>query len=323
MTKKNAAFVVGENLNGIFKNASRAEPKAKGLTVVDALAQITGYMVSTGFRPRTISDYNLHVQHFVKITGVEMLAEIKITHIYDWLASMEVSDQTKLTRLKCLKAFLGRCFDYGWLESRFWKAVVVKVDSPVKQGAAMYDVDFLLNALDLSDFVQLRDATALLLMIQTGLRVGTVAKLEEKHVDLDEKMLKIDGGILKNHQRLFLPISDQLATMLSVLITQNNEVRRHYNVSNKLVFVTRYGTNVVTGPTNNNIQKRLNKYAKDYGLKNINPQALRRGFAKSLLDKGANVALISKALGHADIEVTTRYLYLDKEDVAEDLRAYL
>lgn len=37
------------------------------------------------------------------------------------------------------------------------------------------------------------------------------------------------------------------------------------------------------------------------------PHALRRGFAKSLLDKKANVAMISKALGHSDISVTKQF----------------
>ncbi|MES9754451.1 site-specific integrase [Bacillus wiedmannii] len=55
----------------------------------------------------------------------------------------------------------------------------------------------------------------------------------------------------------------------------------------------------------------------------MNPHALRRGFAKSLLEKGANISVISKALGHSDISVTTKYLYLDVEEIADNLRSYL
>lgn len=71
------------------------------------------------------------------------------------------------------------------------------------------------------------------------------------------------------------------------------------------------------------ISKQLNKYAKRYGLKNINAHAIRRAYAKSLLEKGASVALISKALGHSDLAVTTQYLDLDIEDVANNLREFL
>lgn len=323
MTKKNTAFKMNADLSGIFAKEQEAPKKNGGMTIVKALAIVTRNMETTGYRSRTISDYALHVTHFAEITGAETLEELEATHIYDWLASMNVSNQTKLTRLKCLKAFLGRCFDSGWLHSNFWRPIVIRVDSAVKQGSASKDIDMLLRLLDLSEFVQFRDATAILLMSQTGLRVSTVAQLEAHHIDLSQKLLKVGGSLLKNHQQMFLPINDKLAQMLAVLIQQNEQIKRHYGVRNSLVFITKYGGSIATSPTNNNIQKRLNKYAREYGLKNINPQALRRGFAKSLLDKGAHIALISKALGHGDIEVTTRYLYLDKEDVAENLRDFL
>lgn len=99
--------------------------------------------------------------------------------------------------------------------------------------------------------------------------------------------------------------------------------KKGYGKKISLIFITKYGDIISTSPTHNNIQKLLNKYAKMYGLKNINSHALRRGFAKSLLDKGANVAVISKALGHSDISVTTKYLHLDVDEVANNLRTFL
>ncbi|AFJ62994.1 integrase/recombinase [Bacillus velezensis YAU B9601-Y2] len=53
---------------------------------------------------------------------------------------MNVSNQTKLTRLKCLKAFLSRCFDNGWIEIKFWKTINIKVDQKVKEGDAEREV---------------------------------------------------------------------------------------------------------------------------------------------------------------------------------------
>lgn len=96
-----------------------------------------------------------------------------------------------------------------------------------------------------------------------------------------------------------------------------------YGVQNNYVFITKQGGVISISPTHNNIQKRLNKYSKEFGLRNINPHALRRGFAKSLLNKGANIAEISKAVGHSNLAVTTQYLHLDKEEVGENLRKYL
>nr|WP_239693118.1 site-specific integrase [Bacillus haynesii] len=181
----------------------------------------------------------------------------------------------------------------------------------------------LLSLLDLTDFVQLRDATALLLMYKTGMCVETLANLKEEHIDFNGALLRLSGEIVKNREPLLLPYDETLVQLLSVLVNKNDEIRRAYKKDNKFVFITKYGDQIATGPSNNNIQKRLNRYAREYGLKNINPHALRRGFAKSLFEKGANLTDISRALGHSDLSVTTKYLYLDKNEVAENLWRFL
>ncbi|WP_256859946.1 tyrosine-type recombinase/integrase [Bacillus cereus] len=128
---------------------------------------------------------------------------------------------------------------------------------------------------------------------------------------------------MKNHQQIKLPFDDFLEKLLRVLIKYNAIFRNECGKNNCLLFITKYGDVISTSPTHNNIQKLLNKYAKIYALKNINPHALSREFAKSLLEKGANITVISKALGHSNISVTTKYLYLDVEEIADNLRFYL
>lgn len=325
MTKKKRILTVDADLSNIFESPSRArEPKYDNrLTIDKALTVVTRQMEISGMRQRTIADYSRYVNHFASKTNIKYLDEITDDSIYAWLSSMNVCPQTKLTRLKCLKAFLSRCFDNTWLTTRFWKKINVKVDNHIKEGATEREVSVLLSLLDLGDFVQLRDATAALLMFKTGIRVNTLARIENKHIDFHENLLRLDGEIMKNHQPLLLPIDGALHRLLSVLIKQNDEIRREYKKENNYVFITKQGGVIATGPSNNNIQKRLYKYANQYGLKHINPHALRRGFAKSLLNKGARLPYISKALGHSNLAVTTQYLHIGKEEVAENLRKFL
>ncbi|ETI67738.1 integrase/recombinase [Neobacillus vireti LMG 21834] len=160
-------------------------------------------------------------------------------------------------------------------------------------------------------------------MYQTGVRIGTLSQLEQKHVDLESKLLRIDGGIIKNHEAIYLPFDDVLARILAALMKQNDLIRTDSKINNDYLFISINGSMITNSPTNNNITKRLCKYLRDYSLKNINPHALRRGFAKNLLRKGADVALISKALGHSDLAVTTRYLHISKDEVVDSLRKYL
>nr|WP_239534568.1 site-specific integrase [Priestia taiwanensis] len=310
-------------------NASKKEIKVPVVSnndfmlIDEALDIVARQMTVSGYRSRTISDYILHVQHFQSVTNTKRIEDISAATIYRWLDSMNVSNQTKLTRLKCLKAFLSRCFDNGWIKMKFWKTINIKVDQKIKEGATEHEINLLLSVLDLSNFIQLRDAVAILVMFKTGIRINTLVQLEERHIDFGNNVLNLEGSIMKNHQQIKLPFDDLLRKLLEVLMKHNVVIRQEYGKQNSWLFITKYGDIISNSPTHNNIQKRLNKYARMYGLKNINPHALRRGFAKSLLDKGANVAVISKALGHSDIAVTTKYLHLDVDEVVDSLRSYL
>lgn len=150
------------------------------------------------------------------------------------------------------------------------------VDTPVKEGAREKDVMLLLSMLDLTDFVQLRDAVAILTLDQTGIRLGTVSQLRNKHVDLDAKLLQIVGGLIKDHESLLLPFDDVIARLFTVLLAQNDAVRKSSVVRNDFVFITQTGGQVAAHKTNHTLAKRLNKYKREFGLKNMAPHALRR-----------------------------------------------
>lgn len=326
MTKKSGLFDVDFSLSTTELTASiKGEklPTARYKPFDEALATIVNQMQVSGYRPRTLKDYDTVLSNFAKSTAVTYLEDITVDTVYSWLNSMQVVNQTKLTRLKVLKSFLGKCFTNGWLSSNFWQSINVKVDKKVKKGAKPNDIAILVSLIDKSTFIGLRDATAILTMYKTGIRINTLGQLEESHIDWENQMLVLNGAILKNHQMLKLPLDEQLLGLYSMLIQCNHKIREHYGEKNKNVFISSKGTTLHTISTNNAISKQLTKYAKRFGLENINAHALRRAYAKRLHDKGASIAIISKALGHSDLAVTTQYLDLDIEEVAKDLREYI
>lgn len=165
---------------------------------------------------------------------------------------------------------------------------------------------------------------AILTLFRTGIRIRTLGELKERHIDFENLYLNLDGAIVKNHKFLRLPLDEELAELLKVLINQNKLIREYYNLENTNIFITQNGLPINDSKSSNNaISKQLHKYSVRYGLENINPHSIRRGYAKSLLDKGANIALISKALGHSDLGVTTQYLDIDTDEVASSLREFL
>ena len=158
---------------------------------------------------------------------------------------MEVSNVTKLIRLKCLKAFLGKCIDNGWLPMMFWLSINIKVDKNVKKGATKNEIEVLLSLLDTTTFVGLRDAVAILTLYQTEIRINTIGQLAEKHIDFNTLTLNLSGNIMKNHKMLQLPIDNKLAHLLRVLIQHNDKIREYQNQKNENIFISRKGKVVV------------------------------------------------------------------------------
>lgn len=308
----------------ITKQLIQKQHVPSDVLILDALAVILRQMSLGGRRPRTIHAMEADVKAYMRVTGQELLADISTESIYLWLDSYQnVKDITRRSRLKTLKAFLGKCNENGWLPVKFWTSINIKVDEVEKHGATKNDVEILLSLLDVTDFVELRDATAIMLMYQTGIRIATIAGLENKHLDLEGGYLNLTADIMKNHKPFKTPIPPKTVQYLAALIQVNDRIREHTGADNSYVFISRRGGSVQSSENHNAIQVRLTKYAKQYKLKNINAHGLRRGFAINLMKSGAPVSLISKALSHGDLAVTTKYLHLSKDEVAENLKNYL
>ena len=319
--RKHGIFAV--NKETVRRSQKNSEENKEGLLIVDALEIVFQQMRVAGNRQRTIESYHYIFKQFVEYNELEFVEDIAIDTIYNYLSSLQVTQQTKLIRLKSIKAMLSKFYNNGWFKKKFWSSIHIKIDKQVKKGANVDDVDTLLSLIDQTTFVGFRDSVAILTMYSTGIRIRTLGELKESHVDFDNLTLNLDGSTLKNHQFLKLPISQELAKMFKDLIHLNENIKQYYGQENKNIFITQNGLPMNTSKSSNcAISKQLNKYSKRFGLENINAHAIRRGYAKNLLDKGANIALISKALGHSDLAVTTKYLHLDIDEVVSSLRTF-
>lgn len=294
------------------------------IPVDKALIIVKEQMKLSGIREVTRKEYIYTFNRLVRDMEVEYLTDITLDVIYGWLSNLgDVSNVTKQSRLRVLKAVLNRFYDNGWYEKRFWKDLKIKVDSEIKPPADEQQLAILLSLLDMTNFIQYRDAVAILTIYKTGIRMSTLVQLEEKHIDFETNTLLLTGDIMKNHDILKLPFNDELAGYLKRLIEQNNVIRKHYKKRNKIIFISKFGDSLNVNVKPCALTKRLSYYAKKYGLSNINAHAIRRLYAHNLRERGADVVLISKALSHKSLAVTTRYLGLSSEDVVNGLRNYL
>lgn len=308
----------------IFVEATELMANNSKIPIEKALMIVKEQMKISGIRPVTRQEYIYVMKRFANEMELVYLDEITMDTVFEWLSKLgNVSNVTKQSKLRVLKAVLNRFYDNGWFEKNWWKPLKIKVDEQIKPPADERQLAILLSLLDMSDFIQYRDAVAILTMYKCGLRVATLIQLEEKHVDFETYTLNLTGDIMKNHDVLKIPIDEELATYLKRLIHQNNIIRKHYKKRNKLILIGKFGDTLDIGTRPSAITKRLSYYAKKYGLTNINAHAIRRLYASNLRKKGADVVLISKALSHKSLAVTTRYLGITSDEVVKSLRDYL
>jgi len=64
----------------------------------------------------------------------------------------------------------------------------------------------------------------------------------------------------------------------------------------------------------NSFGHRLNKYSAQIGYK-VTPYDLRHSFALLYLRNGGNIFALQRTMGHADLNMTKRYLALTQEDL--------
>ncbi|MFJ3386359.1 hypothetical protein [Lysinibacillus sp. NPDC086135] len=106
----------------------------------------------------------------------------------------------------------------GWFVNKFWRSINIKVDMEIKEGATDKEVNLLLSVLDYTKFIDLLNAVANLLMYRCGLRIGTISRMREQHVDFVNQSLQLDGEVMKKT----LPIDDQMTYLLEVMVKQND-----------------------------------------------------------------------------------------------------
>lgn len=197
-------------------------------------------MEITGLRERTIINYNDTIRQFVWFVGIEYIDEIDRDNILAFLAKGNVTKTTRQNRLKALRAVFVRWSSQKPMERDFWDDIEIKVDYEAKQGTTEAELHMLFHLMDFNKSTQFRDATAMMLIWETGIRVSTVAGIEKDMVDFERLLIDFPGRIMKNHKPLTLPISEQMAKMMQEVIRLNQDI----NPESKYLFITERGTNM-------------------------------------------------------------------------------
>ncbi|MCZ0847841.1 tyrosine-type recombinase/integrase, partial [Brevibacillus laterosporus] len=167
----------------------------------------------------------------------------------------------------------------------------------------------LLEAPNKRVYTGLRDYVMMLVLCDTGCRVGELTNLKISDIDLKLRQISIRAEISKTRTARTLPISTITAKEIERLINFMNVD------SNDYLWLTQFGERYF-GDT---FSKMLKKYAKKAGITGVrvSPHTFRHYFAvKFLRQRGEPIALM-RILGHTSITMTEQYVRYANKDLSE------
>ena len=250
----------------------------------------------------TILAYGKDVEQLVtflagqKITQVSVVEENHIKAFKEHLVEEKYTPKSISRKLNAIKTFF-----------RFLKKEgVIQVDPSLEITHPKYEVKppRILSKLE---YRALRDtcrADARLsaiveLMLQTGIRIGEISRLELNDVKKNEIKIKAD----QSQSERTVPLNKAARSALNRYLKVRPKSRT------KSVFVTKTGRPLLV----RNIRSAVGRFFRLAGIKNATVNDLRNTWIAHHLLLGTNIAFISKMAGHKRISSTQKYLAFVKD----------
>ncbi len=180
------------------------------------------------------------------------------------------------------------------------------------------DEDFkkLISCLDKSYFSEHRDFAMIMLMIDSGMRLGECSCLRLDDLDLAKQQIYLRAEITKGRQNRTVYFSVKTEKLLRRWL----QFKDRYVETDYLFPVKSTGFHVDVSQ----FEKNFRNYIRRVGLsERYTPHCLRNNFAKRCLMNGMDLYTLSRILGHSSAEVTEQaYLDLTDEDLGKRYQHY-
>lgn len=164
-----------------------------------------------------------------------------------------------------------------------------------KRRAELDDFRRLLDSIEPTTWVDLRDRLLVNVLFLCGVRVGEAVGCAVGDFDVRAKLVTVTG---KTGTRL-VPLLPPVVEALVAYVYMRPPAR------STALFLSAKGDGTPRGVlTPNGVRQMLRRRCQAAGIEYINPHAFRHGLAMHLLNKGGDMSLVQRVLGHSRITTT-------------------
>ena len=269
--------------------------------------------IERAMSPNTVASYCSDIQKFLSVSGVDA-DKVLPDDILQYISSLEnVSERSQARLLSALRSF----FDWMQIEGYMTENPCDRVDMP-KLGVylpsvlSVQEVEDIINSIDRTDWIGLRDKAILEVLYGCGLRVSETVSLRISGLYLDEGFVRIIG---KGNKERLIPLGDMACSAVRAYL----DVRPQPGDpdSDDLLFLNRFGKSF----SRVSMFKLIKKQALVAGInKEISPHTFRHSFATHLVENGADLRVVQEMLGHESITTTEIYTHIETQTWQKDIR---
>ncbi|OZG67437.1 tyrosine recombinase XerC [Bifidobacterium eulemuris] len=270
--------------------------------------------------------------------GIENLSEVTLEDLRGWMAhaSRSHARSSMARKTVAVRGFFAWAHDHGvttadpaatlmtpkipdtlptvLTESQAERLLGSPTENPERSAAAIIRRDP-----HESSPVALRDAAILELLYATGIRVAELVGLNVDDVDFDSHTLKVTG---KGNKQRVVPFGVPASHALEDWVERGRPamVQAARESSHKTRGSDNAGDALFVGQRGARLDQRVarevvHRAAREAGVPDISPHALRHSAATHLLDGGADLREVQEMLGHSSLRTTQRYTHVSIEQL--------
>lgn len=267
---------------------------------------------SKRYSAHTIKAYSSDLEQFQNYLSttyhIEEPAQASHQLIRSWLVSLLEAGDTPRTinrKIAALKKF------YKFLLSRELISTdpMLKVTAPV---AAKHlpgfiketDMAILLNEVNFGEgFTAARNKLIIETLYLTGIRVSELTAINVNDIDLNRKLIKING---KGNKQRMAPVVERLTASLQNYLPLRDKALQNTDAAQTALFITNKGTAAYPRMVYRIVHDHLSLVSTNHRK---SPHMLRHSFATALMNHGAELNAVKDLLGHASLAATQVYTH--------------
>jgi integrase/recombinase XerD len=270
-------------------------------------------LLERGLAKNTLSSYARDLNKFASFLGkrrIQSFENVKKSDITDFMLFQRdrgLSPNSIARGLAAMKVFFRFLAREGFLKNDIASVIETpKLWKHLPESLSPGEVDKLLAAPELRDWMGIRDKACLELMYATGFRVSELVNLNVQDVNLDLGVIKCVG---KGSKERIVPLGKKAKAAVKRYIDKARPRLIKSNTKGGL-FLSRLGRKM----SRQMLWKIIKRYARKARVsKDIKPHTLRHSFATHLLERGADLRIVQELLGHSNISTTQIYTHINKE----------